>query len=27
VIFAAIRWLMRFLWSLGRGGAPMGRGR
>ncbi|HSS87959.1 MAG TPA: DUF1707 domain-containing protein [Streptosporangiaceae bacterium] len=27
LIFAAIRWLMRFLWSLGRGGAPMGRGR
>jgi hypothetical protein len=24
MIFAAIRWLMRFLWSLGRGGAPMG---
>jgi hypothetical protein len=27
MIFAAIRWLMRFLWSLGRGGAPMGGGR
>jgi hypothetical protein len=27
VIFAAIRWLVRFLWSLGRGGAPMGGGR
>jgi hypothetical protein len=24
MIFAAIRWLLRFLWSLGRGGAPMG---
>ena len=27
VIFAAIRWLMRFLWNLGRGGGPMGGGR
>jgi len=27
VIFAAIRWLMRFLWSLGRGGGPIGGGR
>jgi hypothetical protein len=27
MIFAAIRWLMRFLWSLGRGGAPMRGGR
>jgi hypothetical protein len=26
-IFAAIRWLMRFLWSLGRGGGPIGGGR
>jgi Domain of unknown function (DUF1707) len=27
MIFAAIRWLMRFLWNLGRGGGPMGGGR
>ena len=27
VVFAAIRWLMRFLWNLGRGGGPMGGGR
>jgi hypothetical protein len=27
MIFAAIRWLMRFLWGLGRGGGPIGRGR
>jgi hypothetical protein len=27
VIFAAIRWLMRFLWNLGRGGGPVGGGR
>ena len=25
MIFAAIRWLMRFLWGLGRGGGPMRR--
>ena len=24
MIFAAIRWLVRFLWSLGRGAGPMG---
>jgi hypothetical protein len=24
VIFAAIRWLMRLLWNLARGGGPMG---
>jgi len=27
MIFAAIRWLMRFLWNLGRGGGRMGGGR
>ena len=27
MIFAAIRWLMRFLWGLSRGGRPMGGGR
>ena len=27
MIFAAIRWLMRFLWSLGRGGGRIGGGR
>ena len=27
LIFAAIRWLVRFLWNLGRGGGPMGGGR
>jgi Domain of unknown function (DUF1707) len=27
VIFAAIRWLMRLLWNLGRAGGPMGGGR
>ena len=27
VIFTAIRWLLRLLWSLGRGGGPMGGGR
>jgi len=27
MIFAAIRWLVRFLWGLGRGGGPMGGGR
>jgi hypothetical protein len=27
LIFAAIRWLMRFLWNLGRGGGPTGGGR
>jgi hypothetical protein len=27
MIFAAIRWLMRFLWGLSRGGGPMGGGR
>jgi hypothetical protein len=27
MIFAAIRWLLRFLWSLGRGGGPIGGGR
>jgi hypothetical protein len=27
VIFAAVRWLMRFLWSLGRGGGPISGGR
>jgi hypothetical protein len=27
LIFAAIRWLMRFLWSLGRGGGMIGGGR
>ena len=27
MIFAAIRWLMRFLWGLGRGGGPIGGGR
>jgi hypothetical protein len=27
MIFAAIRWLVRILWNLGRGGGPMGGGR
>jgi hypothetical protein len=27
MIFAAIRWLVRFLWGLGRGGGPIGGGR
>lgn len=27
MIFAGIRWLMRFLWGLGRGAGPIGRGR
>jgi hypothetical protein len=27
VIFTAIRWLVRLLWNLGRGGGPMGGGR
>jgi Domain of unknown function (DUF1707) len=27
MIFAAIRWLIRLLWSLGRGAGPMSRGR
>ena len=27
MIFAAIRWLIRFLWGLGRGAGPMGGGR
>jgi hypothetical protein len=27
LIFAAIRWLMRFLWGLGRGAGPIGGGR